>query len=178
MVASSKRRLILAALALLGALLATGCARRMGPAPDLAGARRAIRVTAPKKVLVSTYERTPALEWRRFAIGQPSAPVHSLFQGSRAPCTLVPQGLTRVLAVPGGSPMRDLQTVGPVSVGVSGPPGTDFSRLFSSAGGAWAPGLLARVSYLGTNGNGCAGGIFAYVRLGLGGSYDPVAVYW
>jgi len=178
MVASSKRRLILTILALLGALLATGCVRPMGRGPESGGPLRFVRVTAPKTVLVSTYERTPALEWRRLAIGLPSAPYYSLFNGPEAPCTLVPQGFTRVVAVPGGSPMHDVQHVGPLSVGIAGPPGTDLGAMFSLNSGMLVPNLLARASYLGTNANLCAGGIFAYVRLGLAGSYDPVAVYW
>jgi hypothetical protein len=176
MVATSQRRLILAFLALLAALALAACARPMGVGSAIGDDRRWIRVTAPKRVMVSTYERTPAFEWRRFAMGPPSAPALSLFQGPLQSCAPAPQGLAGVLPVPGTVPTRDVQGIGPLGVGVAGAPTMDLAAFLSPANQTTTWSMLERASWLGVTGTECAGNVFAYVRLGLAGSAEPVAV--
>jgi hypothetical protein len=176
MVATQQRRFILAFLALLAALAVVGCARPMGFGTEVGGDRRWVRVTAPKRVMVSTYERAPAFEWRRFVMGPPSAPALSLFQGPLQSCALVPQGLAGVLSVPGTIPMRDVQGIGPLGVGVAGAPTMDLTAFLSPANQILTWSMLERASWLGVTGNECAGNVFAYVQLGLAGSAEPVAV--
>ena len=176
MVATSQRRFILALLALLAALAVVGCARPMGIGTEVGGDRRWVRVTAPKRVMVSTYERAPVFDWRRFIMGPPSSPALSLFQGPLQSCALVPQGLAGVLSVPGTLPMQDVQRFGPVGVGVAGAPTMDLAAFLNPESRTLTWSMLERASWLGVTGDECAGNVFAYVRLGLAGSAEPVAV--
>jgi hypothetical protein len=175
MVATSQRRLILAFLVLLAALAVVGCARPMGLGTEVGGDRRWVRVTAPKRVMVSTYERAPAFEWRRFAMGPPSAPALSLFQKPLQSCALAPQGLAGVLSAPGTIPMRDVQEIGPLGVGVAPAPTLDLAAFLSPANQTLTWAMLERASWMGVTGNDCGGNVFAYVRLGLAGSAEPMA---
>ncbi|HSW29505.1 MAG TPA: hypothetical protein VLH75_08500 [Longimicrobiales bacterium] len=156
MVATSQRRLILAFLALLAALAVVGCARPMGIGTEVGGDRRWVRVTAPKRVMVSTYERAPVFDWRRFVVGPPSSPALSLFRGPLQSCALVPQG--------------------PIGLGVAGAPTMDLAAFLNPESQTLTWSMLERASWLGVTGDGCAGNVFAYVRLGLAGSAAPVAV--
>ncbi|MBM4372914.1 MAG: hypothetical protein FJ098_14770 [Deltaproteobacteria bacterium] len=176
MVATSQRRLVLAFLALLAALALTACARPMGVDTRVGGDRWWFRLSAPKRVMVSTYERTPAFEWRRFVIGPPSSPALSLFRGPYPSCAAAPRGSAQGLSGPGTLATRDVAGVGPLGAGVAGAPTMDLGAFLDPERQTLTWSMLERASWLGVTGDDCGGSVFAYVRLGLAGSMEPVAV--
>jgi len=170
-----RRAALLAALLTLP-LSATACHRAMDTGLALAGMRRGIAPRSPAAV-TSAYEHTPSLEWRRYAVGRPYSPAYSLFQGvGPSSCSPVPQGLSRVLPVAEGLPAHDLQEIGPLSVGVAGVPVMTAAQLLASGRHGLAQNMLERTSWLATSGEGCTLNVFAYARLGIGASNEPVAV--
>jgi hypothetical protein len=61
-------------------------------------------------------------------------------------------------------------------VGVAGPPTLDLAAFLDPESQTPTWSMLERASWLGVTGDECAGKVFAYLRLGLAGAVQPVAV--
>lgn len=156
--------------------------RRTAPvptaAPDAAtdAGRRASPPRAPATA-TSGYEYGPTLEWSRYALGRPFVAGFSLRDRMRhTSCVAVPQGLSRVLPAPEGTPAHDALRLGPVGVGVAGVPVGAVDEALGWRSGSLTGHMLERGTLMASR-ESCATSVFAYARLGLVGSDDPVAVH-
>ena len=128
------------------------------------------------RAVTSTYESAPAFWWDRYAVAPNASPARFLSQKiGQESCFLTSPGLSRVLPIQDGAPVRPIWQAGFVTVGVAGP-GTD--ALFDP----WALNSLGpaqdavqRTARAATFG-GCNRSLFLFVSLGTGTAYEPVVV--
>jgi hypothetical protein len=129
----------------------------------------------PRSV-TSTYEHAPAFGWERYARGPNASPVRFLSEKiGQESCFLTSPGLSRVLSIQDGAPVRPVWQAGFVTVGVAGP-GTDaLFDLWAMNTLGLAQDAMQRTARAATFG-GCNRSLFLFVSLGTGGSYTPVVV--
>jgi len=177
--APTPRHRAVAVVALAAALTLGGCLRprEMGPSVPWARSHLVPRRSASPATVTSTYEHTPALEWRRFAMGQAYSPAFTLF-GPPGPtaCWRALTGATALPASGAGLPTRDLRSTGPSGTGVAGLPVLSAAQLLLWSHEDIPETLVSSAAGLSSGAAGCSTNVFAYVRLGLGSSVDPVTV--
>jgi len=129
----------------------------------------------PRSV-TSTYQARPLFWWERYATAPTASPGRFLSQEvGQESCFLASPGLSRVLPIEDGAPVRPAWQVGFVTVGVAGP-GTDaLFDLWSLNSFGLAQDAMARTARAATFG-GCTRSLFLFVSFGTGGSYQPVVV--
>jgi len=128
------------------------------------------------RTVISTYEYRPAFWWERHALAPVASPARFLSQeiGQDA-CFLTSPGLSRVLPIQDGAPVRPVWQAGFLSVGVAGP-GTDaLFDLWAMNTVGLAQAAMERTAQAATFG-GCNRSLFLFVSFGTGGSYHPVVV--
>jgi len=149
-----------------------------GPAPTRPAADAPLGRAAgdhPGSV-TSTYESRPAFWWEGHALAPIASPARFLSQeiGQDA-CFLTSPGLSRVLPIQAGAPVRPVWQAGFLSVGVAGP-GTDaLFDLWAMNTVGLAQDAMERTARVATFG-GCNRSLFLFVSLGDGSSYTPVVV--
>jgi hypothetical protein len=141
--------------------VASGKAHGASPTPE-----------APPPRTASIYEVMPATDWGRYAVGDPASPAFSLaHMTSSSSCLGRPWGIWRVVPLGlGGGPLNGLDTYG-----VTADPVTRGEDVFSGGVGMarWS---MTRTARMGTYSEGCSQNVFAYVRLGGAGAWEPVVV--
>lgn len=158
-------------------LTLAGCLGPRGMGPGVPWTRSHLVLPSAPPAVTSTYEHTPELEWRRFAIGQAYSPAASLF-GPPGPmaCRRMAQGITGVSTGGAPAPPLDLRSTGVSGTGVGGLPVLNAFHLLMWSHENVAGTMVSSAAGLSNGADACAMNVFAYVRLGLGSSLDPVTV--
>lgn len=159
------------------ALALAGCLGPRGMGPGVPWTRSHLVLPSAPPSVTSAYEHTPELVWRRFAIGRAYSPAFSLFgPPDPTPCS----GTARSFAgLPGGGaapPTRDLRSTGVSGTGVADLPFLNASQLLWYSHENIAGTMVSSAAGMSSDADRCWTNVFAYVRLGLGSSLDPVTV--